>query len=147
MNNYKRIIFILGIFDLLAVAWYMGWNLYYGKLPVANDVKLILENASSIEIPLLAYVFIFGLIIYLSLLLSGIFFIKMQKAGAIISYFQTPFRLLMIMPPSIFFILWPLKYLFENPSIYFGIILIILSEIIKMFTVGKWHRNMVRLST
>lgn len=141
MKNLEKIILTWGIFDLSAVAWYMGWNIYYGKLPIANDVQLIIENATSFGIPSLIYVAFFGLLIYLSLLISGFFLIKHKRAGAIISYLQTPFRLLMIIPPSIFFILWPLKYLFEKPPILAGICLILFSEVFKLITVIKWHKS------
>ena len=141
MKNIDKIILAWGIFDLSAVAWYMGWNIYYGKLPIAHDVQRIIENTTSLGMPSLMYVAFFGLLIYVSLLVSGFFLIKRKKAGCIISYFQTPFRLMMIIPPSIFFILWPLKYLFEKPQILIGISLVVLSEICKLVTVIKWHKD------
>ena len=118
----------------------MGWNIYYGKLPIAHDVQRIIENTTSFGMPSLMYVAFFGLLIYVSLLVSGFFLVKRKKAGGIISYLQTPFRLMMIIPPSIFFILWPLKYLFEKPQILIGISLVVLSEICKLVTVIKWHK-------
>jgi hypothetical protein len=142
MKRLNKITLMWGIFDLLAIVWYMGWNIYHGKLPIANDVQLIIENTTSFGLPSLMYVAFFGVLIYFSLLASGFYLIKLKKAGAIISYIQTPFRLLVVIPPSIFFILWPLKYLFEKPPIIIGIILIILSELCKLFTVIKWHRSL-----
>ena len=143
MKNIEKIIFTWGIFDLSAVALYMGWNIYYGKLPIAHDVQIIIENTTSFAMPSLMYVAFFGILIYISLLVSGFFLIKRKKAGAIISYFQTPFRLMMIIPPSMFFILWPLKYLFEKPQILIliGISLVVLSELCKLITVIKWHKS------
>lgn len=143
MKRLNKITLMWGIFDLLAIVWYMGWNIFHGKLPIANDVQLIIENTTFFGLPSLMYVAFFGMLIYFSLLASGFYLIKRKKAGAIISYFQTPFRLLVVMPPSIFFILWPLKYLFDKPPINIGIILIIVSELCKLFTIIKWHRNLV----
>lgn len=132
----------MGDFDLLDIVWYMGWNIYHGKLPIANDVQLIIEKTTSFGLPSLMYVAFFWMLIYFSLLASGFYLIKRKRAGAIISYFQTPFRLIVVITPSIFFILWPLRYLFDKPPVFIGIILIILSELCKLFTVIQWHRSL-----
>jgi hypothetical protein len=142
MKCLNFITLIWGVLDLLAIAWYMGWTIYHGRLPIANEVKSIFENTTLFGLPHLMYAVFFGMLIYFSLLASGFCLIKRKKAGAIISYFQTPFRLLMVIPPSIFFILWPLKYLFEKPPIIIGLILTVLSEFCKLLTVIKWHRSL-----
>ena len=143
MKNIEKIILAWGIFDIAAVVWYMGWNIYHGKLPIAHDIHGIIETTKLFGMPSLKYLAFFVILIYISLLVSGFLLIKRKKAGAIISYFQTPFRLMMIIPPSMFFILWPLKYLFEKPQnlILIGISLVVLSEICKLITVIKWHKS------
>lgn len=133
-----------GVLDLLAIAWYVGWNIYYKRFPIFHDVKMIVDNATSFGVPALKYLFIFGILIYLSLIISGVYLIKLNKKGAIISYCQTPFRLLMVIPPSVFFILWPIKYIVDPPQIVAGICLVLLSEIFKMSCVVSWHRKLLK---
>jgi hypothetical protein len=80
------------------------------------------------------------------MLFSSFYLLKRNKIGAILSYIQTPFRLLAIIPPSIFFIVWPLKYIFDNPETIAAIItavtLMLLSEIFKLTSVIIWHKNL-----
>jgi hypothetical protein len=81
-------------------------------------------------------------LVYASLILSGVYLVKKKKLGAILSYIQTPFRLLFIIPPSIFFILWPLGYFSDKPQIVLGVVLVLLSEILKVFTVASWQKQL-----
>jgi hypothetical protein len=77
--------------------------------------------------------------------MSGIFLIRQKRIGAIISYIQTPFRMLAIIPPSIFFATWPLKYIIINPraivSICIFVSLVLLSEALKTVSVVMWQRR------
>ena len=103
------------------------------------------KSSTSFGIPSLSIITFFSLVLYLSLILSGIYLIKHRKAGAILSYIQTPFRLLGLVPPSIFFIIWPLKYIFENPkaisAIITFVVLMLLSEFLKLTSVIMWRKN------
>ena len=107
MKRLNQIIFIWGIFDFAAIAWYIGWNLYYGKFPLINDIEKIADTSASFGLPYLSIFSYIAILIYASLILSGVYLVKQNKIGAIVSYIQTPFRLLFIIPPSIVFILWP----------------------------------------
>ena len=45
-------------------------------------------------------------------------------------------------PQAMFFILWPLKYVFATPPLMFGTALIDGSEVLKVSTVAYWHRSL-----
>ena len=142
MKRLNKIIFIWGIFDFAAIAWYMGWNIYYGKFPLINDIEKIADTSASFGLPYLSIFSYLAILVYASLILSGVYWVKKKKLGAILSYIQTPFRLLFIIPPSIFFILWPLGYFSDKPQIVLGLVLVLLSEILKVFTVASWQKQL-----
>ena len=142
MKRLNKIIFIWGIFDFAAIAWYMGWNIYYGKFPLINDIEKIADTSASFGLPYLSIFSYLAILVYASLILSGVYLVKKKKLGAILSYIQTPFRLLFIIPPSIFFILWPLGYFSDKPQIVLGLVLVLLSEILKVFTVASWQKQL-----
>ena len=143
----KRIITLWGIFDLLSLAWYLGWRLLHGQIPFYYDISKSVKTALSFGIPSLSLLSIISLILYISLALSGLLLIQQKKLGVIISYIQTPFRLFTFIPPSIFFIIWPLKYIFDDLktmyAIITGILLLLLSESLKTYSVIKWRKQIV----
>lgn len=141
MKRLNRIIFIWGIFDFAAISWYMGWNIYYGQFPLINDIEKIFDTSASFGLPYLSVFSYIAILIYASLILSGVYLVRNNKIGAIVCYIQTPFRLLAIIPPSIFFILWPLGYISNKPRIVLCIVLVLLSEIIKVSSVAAWHKQ------
>jgi len=143
MTKLEKIIVLWGVLDLVAIAYYIGRNIYYKRLPVIYDVQKIIENTTSFGLPELKYLVFASLLLYLSPLISGIYLIKLKKAGAIVNYIQIPFRLVMIIPPSLFFILWPLKYMFDSPPVILGIALVIFSETLKNAYVIRWHRMII----
>jgi hypothetical protein len=145
MIDLKKTIPLWGLFDLCSIGWYFGWRLFHGQIPFYHDITKSVKSTTSFGIPSLSIITFFSLVLYLSLILSGIYLIKHRKAGAILSYIQTPFRLLGLVPPSIFFIIWPLKYIFENPkaisAIITFVVLMLLSEFLKLTSVIMWRKN------
>ena len=147
MFDLRKIIVLWGIFDLCSCGWYLGWRLFHGQIPIYYDIAKSIETTKSFGIPSLSIISIFSIVLYFSLIFSGIYLIKQHKVGAVLSYIQCPFRLLALIPPSIFFIIWPLKYIFENPKAISAIItlvvLMLLSESLKLTSVIIWRNNMI----
>lgn len=141
MKDINKIIKIWGLFDLCAIVWYVGWRIFHGQIPFISDMQKGIETTSSFGLPSLSVVTIIAAILYLSLIPSGIYLLRQNKIGAIMTYVQTPFRLLTFIPPSIFFLLWPLPYIFKRPSFVVGIALLLVSETLKLITVIKWHKT------
>ena len=140
----NKIITLWGILDIAYFAWYLIWRLIHGQIPFYFDISKSIASNTPLGISALSLT-IFSLILYISLIFSGIYLIKHNKIGALLSYIQTPFRLLTLIPPSIFFITWPLKYIFGNPqavsAIITFVVLLLVSEILKLYSVITWQRN------
>mgnify|MGYP001769330638 CR=1 FL=1 len=136
----RHIVRFWGICDLGSLAWYIGWRVYAFQIPFVYDLTQAVHVMHSFGSPLPVILCSLSSILYLSLIYSGIFLFRYRIPGAIISYVQTPFRLAAVFPPSLFFVLWPLKYLFDTPPFVLGVSLVILSEAVKVTTVVIWHR-------
>jgi hypothetical protein len=150
MIKFSKIIRFWGLCDLGSVSWYLIWNIFHARMPFYNDLIEAIKAGSLSDskqaLYLMVAISMLFIIFYLSMLFSGFYLLKQNKIGAILSYIQTPFRLLTIIPPSIFFIMWPLKYIFKNPQsitaiITFGVLLF-LSEILRLTSVIIWHKNL-----
>jgi hypothetical protein len=154
----KNIITLWGILDLACLGWYVGWRIIHGQIPFYHDISRSMELNTIFGSPSWSIITVFSIVLYLSLLISGTYLLKHNRIGAILCYIQTPFRLLMLIPPSIFFIVWPLKYIFNLESIRSAVlkhspysldivafiavtVLMLLSEILKLYSVISWHRK------
>jgi hypothetical protein len=146
MLTLKKIIRLWGICDICSVGWYVGWRIFYGQIPFHHDVMKSIETNKMVwgatSVPPET---IIALVLYASLVFSGVYLIKLNKVGAILSYIQTPFRFLTFIPPSIFFISWPLKYFFSNSGTVSAIgtllFLVLLSESLKLWGIIRWQRH------
>ncbi|MBM9616886.1 hypothetical protein JWJ90_21725 [Desulfobulbus rhabdoformis] len=157
MTHQDKIIRFWGILDLAAIGWYVGFNLVKGEIPFYSDIVTAKSTSISFGAPMPMIIASISLFLYLTLLFSGIFLFKGVKYGALLSYFQCPFRLLALMPISLFFLTWPVKYIFGEPlqvgdsvqsfiqaPIIAFLSLRLLSEILKTTTVIRWHKGINR---
>lgn len=147
MNTAQRsatIPIFWGLCDLGSLAWYIGWRIFQGQIPFYYDYlqAFLTMRAMGDALPLVGC--ILSIILYLSFAFSGVLFLRKKILGAILSYLQTPFRLLILIPPSLFFIHWPWKYLLDKPTFAFGVFLLLASELFKIATVVIWHRRQKR---
>lgn len=156
MTHQDKIIRFWGILDLAAIGWYVGFNLVKGEIPFYSDIVTAKSTSISFGAPMPLIIVSISLFLYLTLVFSGILLLKGSKYGAILSYFQCPFRLLTLMPISLFFLTWPVKYIFGMPEqggdpiqsfvqapIIAFLSLRLLSEIIKTTTVIRWHKGII----
>ena len=143
--NLKKITIFWGILDFCSLGWFFLWRIFHGQVPFYSDITTSIDTARSFGHPLPIIMTIISLLLNLTLIYSG-YLLYMQKLNASkVTYFQTPFRLITLIPPSVFFITWPLKYLFENPralsAIMTLVILMLLSEGLKICTVFLWRKQ------
>ncbi len=146
MLSLKQITALWGICDICSIGWYLGWRIFHNQIPFYFDImKSIETNKSFSGSSTVPPEIIVSLLLYVSLAFSGVYLIKLNKVGAILTYLQTPFRLFIFIPPSIFFINWPLKYLFSDPgrswAIGISLFLILVSESLKLWSIIRWHRQ------
>jgi len=151
----NKIITFWGFCDLGFLIWYFGWNVIHKRIPFYYDITQSQMTAKSFEAPLPIFICAIGLLAYSSLLFSGFLLLKKNKLGVFVSYIQCPFRLTGFIPPSLFFITWPVKYFFDmtsvnpeltikHPVAIISIFLVLLSEIIKITSVILWHETMYK---
>ena len=143
--NLKKITIFWGILDFCSLGWFFLWRIFHGQVPFYSDITTSIDTARSFGHPLPIIITIISLLLNLTLIYSG-YLLYMQKLNASkVTYFQTPFRLITLIPPSVFFITWPLKYLFENPRALSAImtlaILMLLREGLKICTVFLWRKQ------
>lgn len=145
MPKPKTIITIWGICDICSIGWFIGWRVAHAQIPFYHDLNKSIETNIAVGSPSLVLVAILSIILYVSLIFSGVYLIKGRKAGAILSYIQTPFRFLLLTPPSIFFIVWPLKHFFPNLGTVtaFGTLafLLVFSETLKLWSIIRWRKH------
>ena len=131
-----------GVLDVLSVLWYVAWNLAMKRIPFVDELRPLFENASGLGFIWAVVLTVLVLVLYGSILFSGHLLIKRRKAGVIVACVQSPFRLVMIIPPSVFFILWPLSYLPTALPMAVGYGLILVVEIVKIVPLVLWWRSL-----
>ena len=144
MNKIDIIPVSWGVADLLSIAWYTGMNMYRGKIPMIHDIQQGVLTIDSFGFPEFSFLIYIAVILYVSPILSGILLMLRKRAGMILNYIQTPFRLILIIPPSIFFILWPLNESLQPMTIlWIGFSLVFISETIKIASLVWWYKRKV----
>ncbi len=142
--NYTRTIKFWGILDFCSVGWFILWSLVHSRVPFYSEIIISINTAKDFESPIPIWASSIGILIVLSLIVSGALLVTENPLASKFIYIQTPFRAF-IMRPSIFFLLWPLKHLFDNPetvsAIMTLVILFIVSEFLKVYSVFKWRRQ------
>lgn len=136
----SQIIRFWGLCDIAFMAWYLTVNIIKAHIPFFYDMSGAIHNVSRFEAPMFIIFPVLGLFLYISIAFSGFLFYRQRKAAAIICYIQTPFRWILVCP-SLFFIFWPFKYLFDKPPVIGGIVLIITTELFKLVSVIFWYLN------
>lgn len=128
-----------GIMDGLAFLWYIGWNIYKNRMPFVYDIKTnFLEAAPQMGICVAVALSVFVFLSYMSLSVSGHLLFRVRKSGMVIAFIQVPLRILTIIPPSVFFILWPLGYFIEAPRPVLGFSVVATVELIKILSIIYW---------
>lgn len=145
--NINRAIMFWGLLDIGSIGWYILWNIFHGEIPFYADIISSVELVSAFEHSIPVFITVTSLLLSLTLIPSGYLLIKLKPFASKIVYFQTPFRLITLIPPSVFFITWPLKYIFKEPGVTLAYItfavLLLLSESLKVVSVVRWRKQMV----
>ena len=143
-KRIKMLVAFWGILDLCCVAWYIVENIYQCHIPIYSDIAKSVQETRILGHPSRVIIFYLWIPIFLSLVVSGILLIKQRLSGVIIAYVQTFFRLIAFIPPSMFFILWFSKYIFDKPPAILGFLLVLISESLKLWTVISLHKSILR---
>ena len=149
----NKIISFWGLCDIGFIIWYIGWNIIHKQIPFYYDITQSQITAKLFESSFPIFVGVLSLFAYSSLLFSGFLLLKKKKLGILVSYIQCPFRLIGLIPPSLFFVTWPVKYFFDmtsinseliykHPVFLINISLVLISEIMKVTSIVFWHKVM-----
>lgn len=128
-----------GVLDIMTIIWYVGWNVSQNHMPFVYDIKHEFLNAApqmGLGTAICLSVFMFAS--YMTLVASGVLLYRHRKAGVVLACIQSPLRLLTIIPPSVFFLLWPLGYILSKPSAVIGFSLTLFLELVKLSSLIFW---------
>jgi len=99
--------------DLLLLAWWAGGNIIKGEMPVYFEINQAINTSASYGNSLPIWLTVIGLLIYISLVYSGVLFIRLNPKAVLVSYIQLPFRIV-TGNPSLFFVPWIAAKIFTN---------------------------------
>jgi|SRR5690554_529905 len=139
MKNIKRCNFVFliwALFDFLHIAIYSINSYRLGNAPYITDIISTIENIHSHGGAVTGGVFILSWILQLSIIVSLAMFLMMKSKVKILCYFQTPIRLLFLVP-SISIII-PFLNLFGEINTIVVITMVIISEALKVYSLKKW---------
>jgi hypothetical protein len=131
---------IWGVLDLSYAAWYFAWRIFHGQTPVLHDVMQSIQTSRSFGEARPIYTTSISSFFLVSTFASGILLLKRHQSAPLLTYIQTPFRLLFLVP-SVFFILWPLSSIFDSPPTLIGVMLVVCSEALKLYSVVSWAKG------
>ena len=100
----RKLVCFYGLLDVALLAWIIGAGVLAQKVPILDDLLESLELASSFGAPFSAVLATAPYILLLSLAASGPLLLLNRRSGVILSLLQSPFRLLGIIQPSLFFV-------------------------------------------
>lgn len=135
--GYSIYIRLWGVLDIVYVLWNMLNDLEESKIPFIGSLSESLDSAAGFGQPLISILTYVAVILTLSIIFSGPLMLALIKVGVYISLVQFPFRLMLIMPPTFFFIQSAKDYI--SGPIIIGLILTL--EIAKAVTEVIWLRN------
>lgn len=131
--NYKKFVFpFWGVLDVVYFLWILVASIMATKVPFYTDILASYDVAQSFENNSPIYIAWASAIISLSILVSGILMMLRKKLGMILSFIQFPMRIVFVIP-SLFFLLW----VFSGISTWLVYFLIIVTEVVKLFTLWK----------
>lgn len=134
INGTLNWMVIWGWIDLANLAGYIGTSMYRDQIPIIDDI-LAAHNAYKMygsSLPLIASYL--GAILLISFAASGYLLVNQKSAGLGLAIAQSPFRLLLFMP-SLFFLD---QLRFEDRSPWILVIIIVLSELAKLWSIRGW---------
>lgn len=136
MSVYVR---IWGGLDVLYVLWRVYRDVLESKVPFYSAFAESLSDIQSFGQASVLILTAVGTVVMLSMVLSGPLMLMLHKSGVYISLVQLPFRLILLVPPTFFFVQMSKDYIPLPGWLFISIILIM--EIFKVATEIRWLKN------
>ena len=140
MSNKEKLIPFWGVCDLFFVVLYVAQNIFKGKIPLYSDAIASFNFSNSFGSLMPFMLTVLRMLLFISIIYSGLLLYRRNPAGAIIVYLQTPIRFITI-TPSLFFLLWPLRYIPKSIAIVIAVVMIIFTEAIKIWSIMGWRKS------
>ena len=131
-----RAFIIWGLLDLAFFTFYVTSSLWSGRVPIYSDMLSAWYNSKSLGSALPFVAACSGLLMYLSIPVSGVLLLRGHRFGVYIANVQFPFRVITV-KPSLFFILWFAPLLPQQMAVVFGILFIITTEVLKLWSLRQ----------
>lgn len=135
----SKIIRFWGAIDVIYVIWRVVTDIYESRIPFYNTFKDVIDVSVSFEHWLIFLGSMLTSLVFLTIVISGPLMIFHSKIGVYLSIVQAPFRLLLLLPPTMFF----LKVIGDRFHFHILIVLfvIIFVELLKIYTQVNWLKN------
>ena len=136
VKSNKLVFLVWALFDFLHIAVYSISSLRLGNIPYATDFVSTVGNVSSHGGVVSGGMVVFSWLLELSILVSLVMFLLMKNKVKVLCYVQTPFRLIFLVPSLS--IMFSVFNLFGGLNTIVVIVMVILSEAAKVFSLKKW---------
>ena len=124
--------------DLIYIGWMIITALLSSKIPFYADFVNDISAAQSFGVAYPVFLVIITYVMMVSVIISGYLMVRNNRIGVYISLMQTPFRLFLVLPPTLFF----LVYFNPPPSLSIIIVvLVLLFDVIKAITLVQWLKR------
>ena len=136
MDKRKIVFLCWGVLDVIYVLWYSFGSIQRGSIPFYTDLLSMIE-VLSVHGGVVTCIFaILFWLLQVSIIASAIMLLIGHAKAKLLCYIQIPFRLVSIVP-SICLITIVFSYV-DQRSALLAIALVVLSEIIKGYTLRKY---------
>lgn len=140
-NSLEKTIYLWAFLDIAYVVWIFDSAILAGHIPYYSSFIHDLASAESFGSAYPAALVVGTHLLKMSILLSGLMMAFKYKAGVYLSFIQAPFRFILVIPPTFFFIA---KTGSSIPEAYFYlIVLVFILEVIKIIAQIKWLKQRV----
>lgn len=136
--NRKKVWWLWGGLDAIYIAWYFLGSFLNGRIPFFSDIASamdILVDHGLVQV----YMFVFNLILQVSIIISCALFLSQKTQVKWLVYLQAPLRLIFIVP-SVSILLVGARA-FPNYNIVFMAVLVVASEVIKVWSVRRYGQK------
>jgi hypothetical protein len=124
--------------DLAFCAQYVTRSLWSGRVPIYSDLLSAWYASESFGGALPILEASIGVLLFISISVSGVLLLRGHRFGVRLVYAQFPFRFILYVP-SLFFIPWLTQLMLPQVADLIGFVLIITTEILKIWSLQQWQ--------
>lgn len=135
-NVIQKAIPLIGLIDLITICLVSYSSFMKGEIPFITSLISDLESGMSFGINSLFILGMLGHLVFITILLSGPLQLYSKRLGVIISLTQVPFRFILVVPPTFYF----LGSMFGDYKVM-SIVFMFALEVLKVVIQIKWLKD------